>query len=89
MRKKKLIIVPVVLFSLCVFSTLSYSLSIPDLDYITEEYPPENYRKDRELKGVFVDTLLLILKKQDKNKSAKDIKLYPWARGYHYLQTKL
>ncbi len=88
MRKKKLIIVPVILFFLCIFSTPSYSLSIPDLDYITEEYPPENYKKDGEVKGIFVDTLLLILKKLDKNKSAKGIKLLPWARGYYYLQTK-
>ena len=79
-----------ILILICLLSFLpfSYAQDIKNLKYMTEEYPPYNFKKDGKLQGFYVDILLLMLKELDPSKSRKDINLYPWARGYFYLQTE-
>ncbi len=70
----------------CASKFFAFGPKISDLKFITEEYPPYNFKKDGLLQGIFVDTLLLMLKSVDPSKSRNSIKLYPWARGYYCLQ---
>jgi len=59
--------------------------AIENINWITEEYPPFNYSDPEtgELTGAAVDVLAVIFAKLGINKPIKDIKVYPWARGYH------
>ncbi|MEM7562895.1 MAG: ABC transporter substrate-binding protein [Pseudomonadota bacterium] len=59
--------------------------AIEKINWITEEYPPFNYRDpdSGELTGASVDVLITIFRKLGLNKGLEDIKMYPWARGYH------
>lgn len=52
---------------------------------ITENYPPLNYVEDKVLRGPSVDIVRAIV---DKLGSGNEIKVYPWARGYKYLETR-
>jgi len=70
------------------FSNVSIAQTIENIQWITEEYPPYNYQEKGDLKGIAVDTLLAIWKKIGLNKTAKDIKVFPWARGVKMLKTK-
>lgn len=65
----------------------AYSSSLDDIAWYTEEYPPWNYTENGELKGYYVDVLLDLWKQVGINKTKEDIKVIPWARGYHYLKT--
>lgn len=58
---------------------------IENLNWITEEYPPFNYRDSStgELTGASVEVLETIFRKLGVKKDTRDIKIYPWARGYH------
>ena len=56
-----------------------------DLTIITEDYPPLNYVEDSQLKGPAVDIVRAI---RDRLGIASKIKVYPWARGYKYLETR-
>ena len=58
---------------------------IEKIYWITEEYPPFNYRdpESGKLTGASVDVLVAIFRKLGLNLGIDDIKLYPWARGYH------
>lgn len=61
--------------------------ALEDLTFISEEYPPFNYRNiDGEFDGVAVEILELMFKELNINKSRKDIKIFPWARGYAMAQ---
>lgn len=62
--------------------------SLDDVVWVTEEYPPFNYRENGEVKGMSVDVLAKIWEKAGLKKTAKDIKLYPWARGVKMAKTK-
>ena len=55
------------------------------LTLITEDYPPLNYVENKQLKGPSVDIVEAI--KQRLGVTGK-IKVYPWARGYRFLETK-
>ena len=56
-----------------------------DLTIITENYPPLNYVEQKELRGPAVDIVRAIA---DKLGIGSEIKVYPWARGYRYLETR-
>ncbi len=56
-----------------------------DLTIITEDYPPLNYVEDEELRGPAVDIVRAI---RDKLGIGSKIKVYPWAPGYRYLETR-
>jgi ABC-type amino acid transport substrate-binding protein len=56
---------------------------------MTEQYPPYNFEQDGQLQGIFVEILGEILKRDGSKQTAKDIKLYPWARGYKEVQSNV
>lgn len=59
--------------------------SIEKLNWITEEYPPFNYKdpKTGEITGVAVEVLSHIFSKIGIPSGNIKLKIYPWARGYH------
>lgn len=57
------------------------------IDYITEEYPPYNFKDaSGEITGLSVDILSEMFKVMSSSNTASDIKLRPWARGYRDAQ---
>jgi len=74
---KKFILV--VLFTL--FTTLVVGQTLEEIEWITEEYPPYNYQKDKVIKGIAVDLLIEMWKKAGLKKTTKDIRVWPWNRG--------
>ena len=58
---------------------------LESLNWITEEYPPFNYRdpKTGDISGIAVETLSLIFAKLGVSSENIKFKIYPWARGYH------
>jgi len=81
---KKLIL----LVSIILFSSVSVAQTLEDIKWYTEEYPPYNFVEDGNLKGIAVDLLLAVWKKIGLNKTKKDIKVVPWARGVKMIKTK-
>jgi polar amino acid transport system substrate-binding protein len=59
--------------------------AIKSLNWITEEYPPFNYRDPStgKITGASVEVLMEIFAKLGIKKDSINLKLYPWARGYH------
>jgi polar amino acid transport system substrate-binding protein len=59
--------------------------AIEDLNWITEEYPPFNYRDPGtgQITGASVEVLMQIFSRLGVNGDKINLKLYPWARGYH------
>ncbi len=57
------------------------------IDYVTEEYPPYNFKTaSGEIAGLSVDILLEMFKVMGSSTTASNIKLRPWARGYRDAQ---
>ena len=71
-----------------IFFSHSFALAqnVDDILYMTEDDPPFNFKEDGELKGISVDLMVLMLQKLNSKLSRDDIKLYPWVRGYLYVQ---
>jgi ABC-type amino acid transport substrate-binding protein len=67
-------------------STSRPALSDDAITVITEDYPPLNYVENDKLQGASVDIVREIKKRLS---LAGDIKVYPWARGYKYLETSI
>ncbi len=59
-------------------------LGAGELILITEDYPPLNFVADSKLQGPSVDIVKAI---QMQLGDGNEIKVYPWARGYHLLET--
>ena len=55
---------------------------LDQLEFITESYPPYNFKSDGELKGIAVDLLLAATEKSSSSLSAQKIKIAPWPRAY-------
>ncbi len=82
---KLLKVVLVLIF--CVFSASAWALTVDDISYMTEEYPPFNMSgADGVATGAAVDTLTAIFERMGSSKTAKDIQVLPWARGYREVQ---
>jgi polar amino acid transport system substrate-binding protein len=75
-----------VLLSLLSFSASTFALT--DLKWWTEEYGPYNYRdkSTKKIEGISIELLEATHKELGINKSRKDYKLAPWARGYKAAQ---
>ena len=69
--------------SLCLW-TVSFAQDASTLTYMTEEYPPYQYKEAGTLKGLSVDLLKLMWAKMGVPEQA--IAVYPWARGYNLIQ---
>jgi polar amino acid transport system substrate-binding protein len=61
------------------FQSQSYSQSIGELNYTTEEYPPYSFTEGSNVTGISVDLLNLILIKMGSEK--QNIRVLPWARA--------
>ena len=59
--------------------------AIEGLNWITEEYPPFNYRDPEtgKITGAAVEVLEHIFTRIGVNPNKVKLKIYPWARGYH------
>ncbi len=73
-----------------IFIPCSFALgqNADDILFMTEDYPPYNFREDGKLKGISVDLMVLMLQKLNSKLSRDDIELHPWAHGYHWIQKK-
>lgn len=60
--------------------------TLDDLQWITEEFAPYNYTEDGVPTGISVDILLKIWERLDVQRTAADIQVLPWARGYRMAQ---
>ncbi|WP_242597150.1 substrate-binding periplasmic protein [Billgrantia sulfidoxydans] len=56
--------------------------SLEGLTFITEEYPPYNYRHDDRLEGISIELLERVFAETDTELSRDDVLYYPWVRGY-------
>jgi len=56
---------------------------ISQINFMTEEYPPFNYKKGGKLQGISVDILIEIFKRTSSGLTRDDIELLSWARGYN------
>ncbi|MGR2740030.1 substrate-binding periplasmic protein [Billgrantia sp. Q4P2] len=61
---------------------LPVAADLSGLTFITEEYPPYNYRQHDRLEGVSIELLERIFAETDTALSREDVLYYPWARGY-------
>lgn len=61
-------------------------VNVDDLVYMTEEYRPYNFVKNNQLTGISVELLKLIW--AEMSYAEQPIHVYPWARGYLYLQNR-
>jgi len=66
------------------FSIELSAVSLEELTYTTEEFPPLNYTEQGEVKGLAVDLLRQVWKKL--GTPEKEIYVMPWARAYYDLQ---
>jgi ABC-type amino acid transport substrate-binding protein len=78
------------------FSCIAISLFIPlkasaseldQLTYITESYPPYNFKSKGKLKGIAVDLLLAATKQGSSSLKAENIRVFPWPRAYKMAET--
>lgn len=80
---------PTLLISL--FVSITFSLLTPlsssaneldKLSYITEFYPPYNFKDQNQLKGIAVDLLLAATKSSSSKITSNSIRSFPWPRAY-------
>jgi ABC-type amino acid transport substrate-binding protein len=53
-----------------------------NLDFVTESYPPYNFKDNGKLKGISVDLLLAAAQKSSSTLTANKIRVLPWPRAY-------
>jgi len=58
---------------------------ISEINWLTENYPPYNYRENEVITGLSVDVLMAMFKVLKIDKSPQDLTIYPWARSYRHL----
>lgn len=63
----------------CAFS---FAQELNSLNFVTEAYPPYNFKEKGSLQGIAVDLLTSASEKAGKPVSAKDIRVLPWPRAY-------
>lgn len=66
----------------CLLVATTASADLNGLTYITEEYPPYNFKRNGELQGISVDVLIAIFEATNSHLTRDDIRVLPWARGY-------
>lgn len=62
--------------------------TVDELTVITENYPPYNFQKDGELRGLAVDLMVEMLARAGSTLQRSNIRLWPWARGYRQVLRK-
>ena len=63
---------------------------IESMDWMTEQYPPFNYRdeEDGQLKGITVDILMEMFRKAGVGTTRDQLRILPWVRAYKALLEK-
>jgi len=85
MLGKIFLFVSSVIFS---FQTFALAQHIDEINFMTENYPPFNFKENNHLQGIAVDLLFLMLKRVDAKKTHSDIHIFPWARAYSSVLTE-
>jgi len=75
----------IIFLSLAPFTPLA-AIEPNDITYMTEDYPPENFLENGELKGYCVDILKAVWKNM--GVPEQPVQVLPWARGYAMVQTE-
>ena len=75
----------IILYPLIVFSMLAHSQTIDQFKFMSEDFPPYNYRVDGKPTGSSVEVFQLMLNHLKSKKTLNDITFYPWARSYSIL----
>ncbi|ETR74659.1 MAG: amino acid ABC transporter periplasmic protein [Candidatus Magnetoglobus multicellularis str. Araruama] len=73
---------------LLLLNPLHAEMTPGDISYYTEEYPPYNFSDNGMATGFATEILLKMFEKLNVNKTAKDIRVVPWARGFNDIQKK-
>ncbi len=81
----KYVVFLLIVSGVCSIPSAGLAQSIDDIYFATENYPPYNYQKNGELKGISIDLIEMIFNKLNSRQSRYTIHLLPWARGYFYL----
>ena len=68
--------------------TILLGQTLPEFIIMTEDWIPYQYEEDGRLKGIAVDLLVEMLKRTGSIQGRKDIKMYPWTRGYQIVQNQ-
>lgn len=63
-------------------TSMTTAAELDQLIFITESYPPYNFKSDGKLKGIAVDLLLAATKKSSTPLTTQKIQLFPWPRAY-------
>jgi len=87
--KKRYVKKTLLMFSLLVFQYHTIACAqqrIENINWITENHPPQNYMINNQATGISVDILLAIWSKLGVYKKREHIKIFPWARGYLMLE---
>lgn len=61
---------------------LAYAADLKSLNYVTESYPPYNFKAGGEVKGIAVDLLQEALKQSGNEITNKALSIQPWTRAY-------
>jgi polar amino acid transport system substrate-binding protein len=64
-------------------SPLTSANELDQLKFITESYPPYNFKEKGKLQGIAVDLLLAATQKSSSTLTASKIKVFPWPRAYN------
>ncbi|WP_194867069.1 substrate-binding periplasmic protein [Pseudoalteromonas sp. PPB1] len=74
---------------LALFPLLSFgaTYNTPDLDWVTEDYPPFNYHINGEIEGLSIRILDGIYRELGWTLDKRDIMLVPWPRAYRMTMT--
>ncbi|THF63451.1 substrate-binding periplasmic protein [Pseudothauera rhizosphaerae] len=73
-------------FGLALGSAHAQDRSLEELQWISEEYAPYNFSENGVAKGIAVDVLVKMWEVLGVPRSAADVRILPWARGYRMAQ---
>ncbi len=61
---------------------VSQASDFSKLDYLTEEFPPYNFKEGNQAGGIAVDLLMAMAKQANVPLTKGDVRVYSWARAY-------
>jgi len=70
------------LFPLILMTAQLHAGELKGLSFVTEAYPPYNFKQGGKLQGIAVDLLVSASAQAQKPITKKDIRLMPWPRAY-------
>ncbi len=85
-RTRTLILILNLLF--IVSSNITRAAELNELQYLTENFPPYNFKESNKLQGIAVDLLIAASEKAESPISLDSIQLQPWARAYRSALTE-